>query len=105
MAYFAVFATDRPDTTRLRADTREAHRRHLREPGRHRVSIQFGGPTLTNDGTRMNGTLLVIAADNMDAGQAFLSSEASRVWKECVSMCRSWWSPNIDKKKQKQKKS
>ena len=75
MVYFAVFATDKPDTTALRANTREAHRRHLREPGRHAVSVRFGGPTLSDDGTRMNGTLLIIAAENMDAVNAFLADD------------------------------
>lgn len=75
MVYFAVFARDKPDTAALRAQTRDAHRRHLRETGRHAVSVRFGGPTLTDDGTQMNGTLLIIAAQTIDAVRRFMADD------------------------------
>ena len=75
MTYFAVLATDRSGKAALRAETREAHRRHLRAPEGHAVSVRFGGPTLTDDGGRMNGTLLIIEAEDINAVRAFVSDD------------------------------
>src|SRR3546814_19611500 len=45
----------------------------------------------------------IVAWDGVDDGNAVrpLRSEARRVGKECVSTCRSRWSPSHKKKKQK----
>ncbi|WER47063.1 hypothetical protein CupriaWKF_05725 [Cupriavidus sp. WKF15] len=58
--YFAVFATDKPDMATTRERVRPAHRAYLRAPGEHAVVARLGGPTLSPDGTRMTGTLLVV---------------------------------------------
>lgn len=71
-AYFAVFATDRPDATALRAEIRERHRRYLRAPEGHDVVVRFGGPTLEEATGDMNGTLLVVEAASIDAVRAFV---------------------------------
>jgi uncharacterized protein len=73
--YFVVFASDKPGHECVRTQTRPAHRRYLRNPGAHRVVIRFGGPTLTTDGQRMNGTLLVVEAQRIEDVLAFVDAD------------------------------
>ncbi|KAB0509840.1 YciI family protein [Pseudomonas moorei] len=73
--FFAVFATDRPDTLALRQRLRPSHQAHLRATGNHRVVVRFGGPTLDDAGTAMNGTLLVIEAGSLPEVEAFLQDD------------------------------
>lgn len=72
--YFVVFGTDRPGSGEVRAQNRPAHQVHLREHD-HPVTVLHGGPTLTDDGEAMNGTMLVIEADNLEAVHAFLAAD------------------------------
>lgn len=72
--YFVVFGTDRPGSAAVRAQNRPAHQAHLREHA-HPVKVLHGGPTLTDDGEAMNGTMLVIEADSLEAVQAFLADD------------------------------
>jgi uncharacterized protein YciI len=74
-AYFAVFATDRPGSTALRAEIRETHRRYLRAPEGHDVVVRFGGPTLEDSTGVMNGTLLVVEAEDITAVRAFVADD------------------------------
>jgi hypothetical protein len=74
-AFFAVLATDRPDSAALRAEVRETHRRYLRAPGGHRVVVRLGGPTLEEATGDMNGTLLVIEAESIEAVRAFVADD------------------------------
>lgn len=73
MAWFAVFATDRPGMGEVRAAVRDAHRKRLREHD-HPVTVRLGGPTLDDQG-QMNGSLLVIEAENKADVEAFLSGD------------------------------
>jgi uncharacterized protein YciI len=68
MTYFVVLATDAPDRDELRAA-------YLRQPDAHPVRVRIGGPTLSEDGARMNGTLLVVEADSLAAVHAFLADD------------------------------
>ena len=44
--YYAIFATDRPDSTDLRLQTRPQHRAYLRDMTAHpEVSVIHGSPT------------------------------------------------------------
>jgi hypothetical protein len=74
-AYFAVFATDRPDLGALRAETRERHRHYLQAPDGHDVVVRLGGPTLEATSGEMNGTLLVVEAASIDAVRAFVADD------------------------------
>ena len=73
--YFVVFATDKLGTGELRAILRPQHRRHLREPGDHPVRVLLGGPTLSDDESAMNGTVLVIEAGSLAVVQAFVADD------------------------------
>jgi len=73
--YFAVWATDRPGTQEARLAVREAHRARLREPGAHPVSVVAGGPTLGELDGVMNGSLLVVEADDVEAVRRFVAED------------------------------
>lgn len=60
MAFFSVYALDRPNAQDLRNSLRPSHRKRLREHD-HPVAVRIGGP-LRNDAGKMIGTLLVIEA-------------------------------------------
>lgn len=73
--FFAVFATDHPDSLALRQRLRPSHQAHLRAPETHRVVVRFGGPTLDEAGAAMNGTLLVIEAGSLQEVEAFIQDD------------------------------
>ncbi|MDB6143480.1 MAG: hypothetical protein JWP80_2524 [Pseudomonas sp.] len=73
--FFAVFATDNPDTEALRQRLRPTHQAHLRAPESHRVVVRLGGPTLNDSGAAMNGTLLVIEAASLPEVEAFMQDD------------------------------
>jgi uncharacterized protein len=73
---FAVFASDRPGALAERQRVREAHRARLRAPAPHAVRVLLGGPTLGEDGSdEMNGTLLIVEADSLDAVRRFIADD------------------------------
>lgn len=74
--YFVVFCTDRPGMEQARAACRARHRAYLRAPGpEHPVNVRLGGPTLAEDGRTMNGTMLVVEADGIDAVRRFVDAD------------------------------
>jgi uncharacterized protein YciI len=73
--FFAVFATDHPDSLALRQRLRPSHQAHLRATGDHRVVVRLGGPILDDGGTAMNGTLLVIEAGSLPEVEAFMQDD------------------------------
>jgi uncharacterized protein YciI len=73
--FFAVFATDHPDSLALRQRLRPSHQAHLRATERHRVIVRLGGPTLDDAGAIMNGTLLVIEAGSLPEVEAFIQDD------------------------------
>ena len=73
--YYAVWATDKPDTLAARLQARDAHRARLREPGVHPVKVVAGGPTLDESDASMNGSLLVIEAESIDAVRRFVAED------------------------------
>ena len=73
--YFAVWATDREGTREARLAVREAHRVRLRAPGAHAVTVVAGGPTLSEADGAMNGTLLVVDADDIEAVRRFVAED------------------------------
>ena len=73
--YFAVWATDHAGTQAARLAVRDAHRARLREPGAHPVVVVAGGPTLSESEGAMNGSLLVIEADDIEAVRRFVAED------------------------------
>jgi uncharacterized protein len=73
--YYAVWATDRPGMLTTREQVRDAHRARLREPGAHAVTVIAGGPTLSETEGTMNGSLLVVEADSIDAVRRFMADD------------------------------
>jgi uncharacterized protein len=73
--YYAVWATDKPGTLSARLQARDAHRARLREPGAHSIKVVAGGPTLSESDASMNGSLLVIEAESIDAVRRFVADD------------------------------
>ena len=73
--HYAVWATDRIGALPERERVREAHRARLRNPGEHKVKVLLGGPTLDESATSMNGSLLVVEADDIEAVRRFVAED------------------------------
>ena len=73
--YFAVWATDKAGALPTRQRVREAHRARLRDPGEHPVRVLLGGATLASGPDDMNGTLLVVQAQDIEAVQRFVAED------------------------------
>jgi uncharacterized protein YciI len=71
---FAVFATDRPGNSAVRAAVRESHRAYLRQAHPDGTLVVLGGPTV-DDRADMNGTLLVVQAQTLDEVRRFLAAD------------------------------
>jgi uncharacterized protein YciI len=72
---YAVWASDAPGTGDERRRVREAHRARLRSPAPHAVQVLQAGATLDAEAGGMNGTLLVVQADDMAAVRAFVEGD------------------------------
>jgi len=75
MTLFAVWATDGEGVLAARERVRSDHRARLREPGAHRVRVVLAGPTLDRAGGAMNGTLLVVEADDLESVRDFVQGD------------------------------
>jgi len=73
MAYFCVYALDRPGTGALRQSLRPSHRERLRSHD-HPVSVRIGGP-LRNETGDMVGTMLVIEADEKRQVESYFEGD------------------------------
>jgi uncharacterized protein YciI len=69
---YAFMLTDKPDAGALRTRVRPEHKEYL---GRMADRIAFAGPLLSDDGTAMVGSLLVIDFDDRDRALAWLLDE------------------------------
>lgn len=67
---FFVFHQDRPDAADLRAATREAHLEYLGG-----FDVRVGGPTLSDDGEGMNGTVIILDVADRNAAAAFVAGD------------------------------
>jgi uncharacterized protein YciI len=74
MPFFVFCAHDKPGADGARATVREAHRSYIRiaQDGCRCVA---GGPLMDETGTRMTGTLLVFAARDKKAVEAFVARD------------------------------
>ena len=75
MTLYAVWATDAPGTGEARLRVRDAHRARLRNPAPHAVTVLQGGPTLEGEGDAMNGSLLIVQAESLEAVRAFVAAD------------------------------
>ncbi len=58
---YLIVCSDRPDSSQVRLDNRPAHVEYLKaSAGR----LKIAGPTLSEDGERMTGSMLVIEAES-----------------------------------------
>ena len=73
--YFVVFGTDKPGMQDTRVKHRPEHREHLGNPGKHPVKVRVAGPTLAEDGATMNGSLLIIEAQDIAEVRAFVADD------------------------------
>ena len=73
--FYAVWATDHPGMLATRLRVRDAHRARLRNPGEHPVKVVAGGPTLDETDAAMNGSLLVIEAESIEAVRRFVAED------------------------------
>lgn len=89
---FMFFCNDKPDHEQLRLDTRQAHLDYL---GSFKDRALAVGPTLTDDGQHMNGSLLILdladrqeaesfAADDPYAKAGLFESVTIRAWKKVI---------------------
>lgn len=72
--FFVVFATDKPGMLEVRQQVRARHRVYLRDHN-HPVVVRVGGPTFESDAERMNGTMLVIEAENIEQVEEYLNGD------------------------------
>jgi uncharacterized protein YciI len=70
--YFIIHCTDKPSSANLRATNRPAHVNFLK---RHRESIFVAGPTLSQDGEGMNGSLLIVDFPDRAGADAFAAAD------------------------------
>ena len=64
---FVIHGIDKEGDGSLRLHNREAHLAFLKE---NAASVRLGGPLLSDDGSRMVGSMLVIEADDIAAARA-----------------------------------
>ncbi|WHZ11763.1 MAG: hypothetical protein OJF60_002202 [Burkholderiaceae bacterium] len=72
---FAVWARDAKGMQAVRERVRPQHRGRLREPAPHPIEVVLAGPLFDESGAHMNGTLLVVDADAIDAVRAFVADD------------------------------
>ncbi len=65
---FVIRCVDKPDSEQVRLDNRAAHLAYLDSLGE---AVVFGGPTQTDDGEHMTGSLLVLDLPNRAAAELF----------------------------------
>jgi uncharacterized protein YciI len=70
--YFIIHCTDKPSSANLRATNRPAHVKFLK---RYRESIFVAGPTLSQDGEGMNGSLLIVDFPDRAGADAFAAAD------------------------------
>ena len=70
--HFAIINHDKPDSLDLRMTTREVHLEYLRAVGQ---DLLVAGPILAEDGETPMGSVLIVAAENLDAAKAFAAGD------------------------------
>ena len=70
--FFVIHAIDKPASLELRLKTRPAHLDYLTGAGQ---TVIAAGPTLTEDGAGMTGSVLIIEAADRAAAEAFAQND------------------------------
>lgn len=69
---FAIFCTDKPDGAETRAAARPAHLNYVRQVIDR---VVMAGPTLSEDGQHMTGSLLIMEFDDLGEAQDFANND------------------------------
>lgn len=70
--HFVISCVDKPGNAQVRADNRAAHLEYL---GQHRSQIVAAGPTLTEDGGAMTGSVLIMEFAGRTAAETFAAGD------------------------------
>lgn len=72
--YFVIFITDKPGVGQTRLAMVDTIRAYLHEhPAHPGVSLHHAGPTLTDTGETITGSLIVVEAPSLEAVRAFVA--------------------------------
>jgi len=69
---FIISCVDKADHGHVRAANREAHLTHLNA---HRDQVLTAGPTTTEDGSAMTGSVLIMEFEDRAAAEAFAAAD------------------------------
>ena len=69
---YVISCVDKPDHLQVRLDNRPAHVEFLKSHSDHML---IAGPTLTDDGETMNGSVLILDFENKAAAEAFCAAD------------------------------
>ncbi len=84
--HFVIINTDKPDSTELRAETREVHLDYLRAAG---DALVTAGPTLSDDSQSPIGSVVIIEAESLEAARDFAEGDpyaTAGLFQSCVVM-------------------
>lgn len=68
---FCILGTDKPNSLDLRLANRDKHLKYWSDAG----CVRIGGPFTSDDGTVMNGSLLVIEVDSRAAAEELAQND------------------------------
>lgn len=69
---FVISCVDKPNSTEVRAANRGAHLEYL---GSFKDHVVMAGPTTTDDGGAMTGSVLIMDFANRDTAEAFAAND------------------------------
>lgn len=69
---FVIFCADKPGHGQVRADNRPAHVEHLKAKG---AGIKLAGPTVTEDGSAMTGSVIIADFASQKEAEAWAASD------------------------------
>ena len=69
---FILYCTDKPNHEQVRIDTRQAHLDYLNE---FKDRVVMAGPSQTDDGEHMTGSLLIMDFANRTLAEAFAAND------------------------------
>ncbi|HEB79408.1 MAG TPA: YciI family protein [Rhodospirillales bacterium] len=70
--FFVFHCVDKPDSQQLRLDNRSAHLEHLQAFG---DNVFAAGPTMSDDGETMTGSVLIMKFDDRVSAGFFAASD------------------------------
>jgi uncharacterized protein YciI len=72
---FCVIGTDKPDSLPLRLANRDAHLKHWSDAG----CVKIGGPFSNDEGTVMNGSMLIIDVADRAAAEKLVANDPYKI--------------------------